>query len=96
MHKDRHPGSGCEGGLHGWLEKKRVACEEAARLGDPMAQFTAEPDKGHQSMLREFIREIRGERGPVCSSRDAVLATRICLAAAKSLMEERIIRISEI
>jgi predicted dehydrogenase len=96
MLKDLHPEHGREGGLHGWLEKKRVACEEAARIGDPMAQFTAEPDKGHRAMLREFIREIRGERGPVCSSRDAVLATRICLAAAMSLMKERIVKISEI
>ena len=32
---DRHPGIGREGGLHGWLEKRRAAGDEAAAAGDP-------------------------------------------------------------
>jgi predicted dehydrogenase len=59
-------------------------------------QFTAEPDKGHRRMLQEFIREIRGERGPVCPVSDAVTATRICLAAAKSYIEKRPVMMVEI
>ena len=61
-----------------------------------MLQFTAEPDKGHRRMLAEFIREIRGERCPVCPASDAVLATRVCLAAAKSYIEGRAVDMSEI
>jgi len=96
MLTDRHPAVGTEGGLHGWLEKRRVACEEAAEANDPMLQFTAEPDKGHQRMLREFIREIRGERGPVCTVESAVMAARVCLAAARSLQLGRTVELSEI
>lgn len=96
MLNDRHPGVGTAGGLHGWLEKRRAACEEAARAGDPLLQFTAEPDKGHRRMVTEFIREIRGERPPVCPVADAVTATRVCLAAAKSYLENRTVSVSEI
>lgn len=96
MLNDRHPRIGEEGGLHGWLQKKRVACEEATAAGDPMLQFTAEPDKGHRRMLREFIREIRGECDPVCPVEGAVLAAKVCLAAVKSYLEERRVTVSEI
>ena len=96
MINDRHPAVGSEGGLHGWLEKRRAACEEAAHADDPLLQFTAEPDKGHRRMLVEFIREIRGERPPVCPVADAVTATRVCLAAAKSYLEGRAVLLSEI
>jgi predicted dehydrogenase len=96
MLNDRHPAVGQEGGLHGWLEKKHAACEEAAALGEPMKQFTAEPDKGHRRMLVEFMREIHGERGPVCPVDDAVLAARVCFAATKSYLEKRSILLSEI
>jgi len=93
---DRHPNVGTEGGLAGWLEKKRAACEEAAAAGDPMQQFTAEPNKGHLLLLAEFVREIRGERNPVCPVEYAVTATRVCLAAAKSYLEDRPVELSEI
>lgn len=96
MLNDRHPGIGAEGGLSGWLAKKRAACEEATRTGDPMRQFAAEPDKGHRRMLVEFIREIRGERAPVCPVSAAVLATKVCLAAAKSYLEGRSVDVAEI
>lgn len=86
MLNDRRPQVGQEGGLHGWLQKKESACQDAAIAGDPMRQFTAEPDKGHRGMLAEFVREIRSERGPVCSVDDAVFATKVCLAAAKSYL----------
>lgn len=94
--KDRHPRIGTEGGLAGWLKKKRTACEEAAQSGDVMKQFTAEPDKGHARMLREFVHEIRGERPPVSPIRDAVEVTRICLAAVKSAREKRVVDVAEI
>ncbi len=96
MLNDRHPHLGTQGGLHGWLEKKRQACEEAAEAGDAMRQFTAEPDKGHRRMLAEFIREIRGERPPVCPASAAIVATRTCLAAAKSYLEGREVSLSEV
>lgn len=93
---DRHPNIGMEGGLSGWLEKKRTACEEATAAGDPMKQFTAEPNKGHRLLLAEFVREIRGERDPVCPVEKAITATRVCLAAAKSYLEDRPVELSEI
>lgn len=96
MLSDRHPLVGLEGGLHGWLEKKRAACAEAALAGDPMRQFTAEPDKGHRRMLAEFISEIRGERAPICPVGEAITATRVCLAAARSYLEGRAVELSEI
>lgn len=96
MLNDRHPDIGQEGGLHGWLAKKRAACEEASEANDPMRQFTAEPDKGHRRMLSEFIREIRGEREPVCPVEDAVKATRVCLAAVRSYQEKREVSLDEI
>jgi len=64
MINDHHPGTGKQGGLHGWLEKKRVACDEAVASGDLLKQFTAEPDKGHAHALERFIDEILGI-GPV-------------------------------
>jgi predicted dehydrogenase len=94
--KDRHPDLGQQGGLHGWLEKRRTAEASAVESGNPMDQFTAEPNKGHARMLAEFIREIRGERGPVSTVRDAYEATRICLAAVQSAREERPVELSEI
>ncbi len=94
--KDRHPHIGTEGGVCGWLKKKRAACDEAAVSGNPLDQFTAEPDKGHARMLKEFIREIRGERSPVSPIQDAVEAMRICLAAVKSAQEKRPVEVAEI
>lgn len=96
MLADRHPQAGKEGGLHGWMQKKRAACEESAAARDPMVQFTAEPDKGHARMLGEFLKEIRGERGPVSPVADAVTAMRICLASVMSKREKRTVRITEI
>lgn len=94
MLKDRHPAIGNQGGLHGWLEKRGQAATEAVAAGDPMQAFTAEPDKGHARMLREFIREIRGERGPVSPLEDAIRATRICLAAMESAEEQRPVNVA--
>ncbi len=63
MIQDRHPQIGVEGGVSGWLAKKRAACEEAARANDPLLQFTAEPDKGHAHALERFVDQILG-KGP--------------------------------
>ena len=93
---DRHPDIGREGGLSGWLAKKQAACREAEETGDPLRQFTAEPNKGHALLLEEFIREIRGERPPVSPIKDAVEVTRICLAALKSAAEKRVVTVKEI
>ncbi len=93
---DRHPQVGTEGGLHGWLKKKAAACREAAETGNPLVQFAAEPDKGHDRMLTEFIREIRGERDAVSPVQDGVRAVRVCLAAIKSKTESRTVSVDEI
>jgi len=93
---DRHPDIGQEGGLSGWLAKKQAGCREAEETGDPLRQFTAEPNKGHALLLEEFIREIRGERPPVSPIKDAVEVTRICLAALKSAAEKRVVAVKEI
>jgi predicted dehydrogenase len=93
---DRHPQVGSEGGISGWLAKKRAACEEAAATGDPLKQFTAEPDKGHAHAIERFIDQIcRG--GPVvCGIDDTVMATRVAFAAIRSAHERRIVALAEV
>jgi predicted dehydrogenase len=90
---DRHPNVGAEGGLYGWLAKKNAACQDVVAKGDPMLQFTAEPDKGHARAMDAFVDEIRGTGPQVCGIDDAVLANRIALAAIKSSVEKRIVEI---
>ena len=96
MLNDRDPQVGLQGGLHGWLEKKRAACDQAAVTNDPMRQFTAEPDKGHAHAIERFIDEILGIGPEVCGVDDAVLATRVSFAAIRSAQERRIVALSEI
>jgi predicted dehydrogenase len=96
MLNDRHPQIGAEGGFAGWFQKKNAACREAAEAGDPLKQFTAEPDKGHARMLTAFIEEIRGEREPVSPIDGALRAMKICLAAIRSLREQRFVTLEEI
>jgi len=96
MVNDRHPQVGTEGGLHGWLKKKEAACTDATLRNDPALQFTADPDKGHKRMLREFVREIRGERAPVSPAGDAVRALEICMASVHSKREGRRVSLCEL
>lgn len=94
--RDRHLAIGTEGGMSGWLEKKRVACAEAAAAGKPELIFTAEPDRGHAGMLDRFCDQIRGLGPDVCGVDDAVLATRVAMAAVRSAAERRIVSMSEV
>jgi predicted dehydrogenase len=94
--KDRHPEVGTQGGISGWLEKKAAGCREAVEKGDPMLQFTAEPDKGHAHAIDNFVDEIVGTGPVVCGIDSAVLATRIAFAAIKSARERRIVKLAEI
>ncbi len=96
MLNDRHPDIGTEGGLSGWLAKKEAACKEAAESGDPMLQFTAEPDKGHARAIDFFVDEIRDGGPVVCSVDDAVRATLVAFAAIRSTKENRAVKIDEL
>lgn len=96
MLNDRHPEAGAEGGLSGWLTKKRLACEQSAAKDDPMLQFTAEPDKGHARAIDRFVDEITGSGPMVCGVDDAISATRVAFAAIKSAKEHRTIKLEEI
>jgi len=96
MLNDRHPQVGTQGGVEGWLEKKRAACEEAKAKGDPTLQFTAEPDKGHARAIDMFVDEIDGVGPVVCGVDDAVMATRVAFAAIRSAKEERLVKICEV
>ncbi len=96
MINDRHPNIGTEGGLYGWLAKKRAAYQEAEEKHDPTLQFTAEPDKGHAHAINRFVDEIQGKGPVVCSVDEAVLATRVAFAAIKSAEEKRIVQLDEI
>jgi predicted dehydrogenase len=96
MVQDRHPHIGTEGGVSGWLAKKRAACAEAAANKDPRLQFTAEPDKGHAHALERFVDQILGKGPAVCSVDDAVLATRVAFAAIRSAHERRSVSLDEI
>jgi len=93
---DRHPHVGTEGGLPGWLAKKRAACDEAAASGNPMQQFTAEPDKGHAHAIERFIDQICHGGPVVCGMDDAVMATRVAFAAIRSAQEHRIVSLDEV
>lgn len=96
MVNDRHPGVGTQGGIAGWLAKKRAAAGEAVTKGDPMLQFTAEPDKGHIHQLRRFVQQIKGQGPEVCGVDDTILATRVAMAAIRSAHEHRPVQISEV
>jgi predicted dehydrogenase len=96
MVHDRHPEIGIEGGVPGWLAKKRAACDEAAALSDPLLQFTAEPDKGHAHALELFVDQIWGVGPEVCGVDAAVLATRVAFAAIQSARERRSVALSEV
>ena len=96
MINDRHAEIGTEGGLPGWLAKKRQACDDAAAVGDPAQIFTAEPDKGHRHALEHFLDEIEGHGPQVCSVADAALATRVAFAAIRSAAERRVIAVAEV
>ncbi|NOY79841.1 MAG: Gfo/Idh/MocA family oxidoreductase [Kiritimatiellaeota bacterium] len=96
MLEDRHPEIGREGGVSGWLAKKRAACTEVEQTGDPMKLFTAEPDKGHAHALDRFVDEIRGTGPVVCGVDDAVVATRVAFAAVRSARERRYVDLAEV
>jgi predicted dehydrogenase len=96
MLQDRHPQVGTEGGVSGWLAKKRVACAEAAERNEPVLQFTAEPDKGHAHALERFVDQILGQGPEVCGVDASVLATRVAFAAIRSAQERRLVLLSEI
>jgi len=96
MMQDRHPEIGIEGGVSGWLAKKRAACAEAAAQQDPLLQFTAEPDKGHAHALERFVDQILDIGPEVCGVDAAVLATRVSFAAIRSAYEKRRVLLSEI
>jgi len=94
--KDSHPEVGSEGGLSGWLAKKRAACERAEAEGDPLLSFGVEPDKGHAHAIERFIDEIRGEGPAVCPIDSAVSATRVAFAAILAAREKRAVQLSEV
>jgi predicted dehydrogenase len=96
MVHDLHPQIGMEGGVPGWLTKKRAACEEAAAHNDPLLQFTAEPDKGHAHALERFVDQILGNGPELCGVEAAVLATRVAFAAIRSARERRPVPLSEV
>jgi predicted dehydrogenase len=96
VRNDRHPEIGKEGGISGWLAKKRAACGEAAAAGNAMLQFAAEPDKGHAHALDRFLDEIEGRGPAVCGIDDAVLATRVAFAAIMAAHEKRAVSMTEV
>jgi predicted dehydrogenase len=96
MLQDRHPQIGVEGGVSGWLTKKRAACEEAVANNDQLLQFTAEPDKGHSHALERFVDQILGTGPEVCGIDAAVLATRVSFAAIRSAREKRPVPLAEV
>ncbi len=96
MLKDRHPQIGAEGGVPGWLAKRRVASQEAVEADDPWLAFTAEPDKGHAHAIDRFVDQIRGTGPEVCGVDDAILATRVAFAAIRSAQEHRPIQMDEV
>ncbi len=94
---DWYPQVGTQGGLAGWVEKKRAARLESQRAGNTNWVSVAEPDKGHAAMLWAFVEEIRGLRpAQVSPVTDAVQAVEICSAAIRSFREKRFVDIAEL
>ncbi len=92
---DRYPDVGREGGLSGWLAKRRAACDEAARLGDPLLAQAGNPDKGHARMLERFVEQIRGG-AEVCGIDAAILATEVSFAAIEAARRRSAVTLAEI
>lgn len=93
---DRFPDTGTQGGISGWLDKKRRACHAIAQGADPLLILAASPDRGHGRAIDRFVDEIRGEGPVVCGVDDAVLATRVAFAAIRSNSERRVVKLEEI
>lgn len=93
---DRFPDTGTQGGISGWLDKKRRACHAIAEGADPLLILAASPDRGHGRAIDRFVDEIRGEGPVVCGVDDAVLATRVAFAAIRSNSERRVVKLEEI
>ncbi len=93
---DRFPEVGAEGGLSGWLAKRRRACEDAVASGEPTRVLSGAPDKGHTRHIERFIDQILGEGGEVCGIEDAVAATRVAFAAIRSARQRRPIRLEDL
>ncbi len=83
-------------GIDGWLTQRKAGCDQAVLAGDPMLQFTGEPDKGHAHAIEAFIREIRGQGPVACGVDDALMATRVAFAAIRSSVEGRVVKIEEV
>jgi predicted dehydrogenase len=96
MLNDRHPEAGPEGGLSGWLAKRRASCRDAVEQNDSSLVYGAEPDKGWAHALDRFVDEILGEGPRVCGVDEAVLATRVAFAAIRSAAEHRAVNLKEI
>jgi predicted dehydrogenase len=91
------PDVGKEGGLYGWLAKKKDACEEASAKGDPQISMrSGGPDKGHAHALERFMKQILGEGPEVCGVNDAVKATEVAFAAIHAAHEKRAVAIEEV
>ncbi len=93
---DRFSDTGTQGGISGWLDKKRRACHAIAEGADPLLILAASPDRGHGRAIDRFVDEIRGEGPVVCGVDDAVLATRVAFAAIRSNSERRVVKLEEI
>lgn len=93
---DRLPDVGGEGGLYGWLAKRRAGCQLAVEKGDPTQQFVGDADKGHAAHLNRFIGQILDGGEPVCGIDDAVLATEVAFAAVASAHARRVVTLDEV
>ncbi len=93
---DNCPHIGAEGGLSGWLAKRRWGAQQAVLTNDPSCIFTAEPDKGHARQFDRFLDELEGHGPVVCPMDQALLATRVSFAAIRSAREERAIELAEV
>jgi predicted dehydrogenase len=93
---DLHPQVGKEGGFEGWLAKRRAACADAERTGQPLLQFMSEYDRGHARAIDRFVEEIRGTGPEVCGVDSALLASRVAFAAIRAAHERRAVSIEEL
>ncbi len=94
--RDPCPEIGQEGGLAGWLAKRRWCAEQGMREGRPERILDVGVDKGHSRLMEAFLEEVRGQGSSPCGVGSAILATRVCFAAIRSAVERRPVLLSEV
>lgn len=96
LRNDRLPEVGQEGGLSGFLAKRREITKRIAETGDGTTFGWCEAEKGHPQAIARFAHEVRGSGPMVNGIEDSILTMRMAFAAVRSAMERRVVTMDEL